>query len=77
MHKNINNSVIIESNLPKKKGSKAGFEQGVAKIGNYMVGFATNTSMISNNNNISMDKGSFNEGKKQTSSKIGSQKAAK
>ena len=69
MHTNVNNSVVIESNLPKKKGSKAGMEGGASKIGNFMVGFGTNTSMASNN--ISMEKNSFTEGKKQTSQKIG------
>ena len=59
MHKNINNSVVIESNasVPTKKKVQT-------KIGNYVGGFATNSSVISN------------QEKQQIMKKMGGQKLA-
>lgn len=51
IHKNANNSVIIESNQPitNKKPSMQPSFNNVTKVGNFVGGFATNSSMISNN----------------------------
>ena len=66
MHKNVNNSVVIESNLPKKKNSKAGIESGVTKIGNFVGGFGTNNSIIDKNSFIN-NEGALAIGKKKNS----------
>lgn len=57
MHKNANNSVIIESNqsITQKKQITA-FQVQATKVGNFVGVFATNSSMIRNNqNNLSVD----------------------
>lgn len=59
MHKNANNSMIIESNqsITHKKNYVSGMQTGfnnAPKVGNFVGGFATNSSVISNN--MSVDK---------------------